>query len=114
MCPRELHQVTQNAIGADSPFHPSHAQSEEFTDITIYASSSDPLSEGPQLKKRKRDANGTDIIINTPFSPVANDAQFARFPSRMLANKHMSQHVHQFVKRESEQFAAMVVRDEGI
>jgi hypothetical protein len=68
------------------------------------------MLEEPQLKKRKRDANGTDVATTPPH--VMNDVQFARLPSRVLANKHMSQ-VHQTVKSECEKFVTMVVRSEG-
>lgn len=111
---RELHQFTQNTLSPDSPFHGSHAQSENFTDTTVYPPPSDPPSEEPQLKKRKRDLNGTDPAGASLSIPSAtNDSQFARLPSYMLANQHMSQHVHQIVKRECEQLVTMVVRIEG-
>jgi hypothetical protein len=110
---RELHRFTQNTLNPDSSFHVSHTQSEDFTDATVYPSPSDPPS-GPQLKKRKRDLNGADPTSTSLSIPSAtNDSQFARLPSHMLANKHMSQHVHQIVKRECEQLVTMVVRIEG-
>lgn len=108
---RDLHQLAQNILSPDSPFHPSHAQSERFTDTTIYS----PPSEGSQLKKRKRDVNGADIISSPPhIAPITNDLQSARLLNHMLANKHMSQRVHQIVKSECEQLITMVVRGEGL
>jgi proteasome activator subunit 3 (PA28 gamma) len=108
---RELHQLTQNSLNADSPFHTSHAQSEKFTDATIYMPPPSTTSDGPQLKKRRRDVNGADTPV---ISPGTQDAETARFSGHILANKHMSQHVHPTVKRECEQLVAMVVRVEAI
>jgi len=103
----DLHRLIQTSLDPDSPFHFSHA--EKFTDTTIYLPPSDLPSEGPQLKKRKREVNGMDA--SNPQQPppsVTNDTLFARFPGQMLANKHMSQHIHHAVKKESEQLAAMI------
>lgn len=59
----------------------------------------------PQVKKRKLD-NGAS---NDDSSHRVSDHQPAQITSRILANKHISQNVHDVVKKESEQLAGMVV-----
>ncbi|KAG6832535.1 hypothetical protein H0H92_000164 [Tricholoma furcatifolium] len=98
---RELHKLVQSTSTTESPFHITHA--ETFTDATVYPPPSEPLTNGTALKKRKisSDTSTSDV-------PPRSDLQYAKIPSLMVANKHMSQDVHDVVKRECVEMAAMI------
>ncbi|KAF8078828.1 proteasome activator pa28 REG alpha/beta subunit [Lyophyllum atratum] len=95
----ELHQLVQTTLTTDSPFHLSHA--ETSTDSTVYPPPPDSSVNGPAQKKRKRDdeAQENDKTV---------DIHHARIPSRILANQHMSQNVHNVVKGECAELASMI------
>ncbi|KNZ74153.1 Proteasome activator complex subunit 3 [Termitomyces sp. J132] len=98
---RELHQLVQTTLTRDSPFHLSHA--ETFTDTTVYPPPTEISSGGPAQKKRKRD---DDTLANDVISH--SDIQHAKIPSLMVANRHMSQKVHDVVKKECAEMAGMI------
>ncbi|GLB35949.1 putative proteasome activator pa28, REG alpha beta subunit [Lyophyllum shimeji] len=95
----ELNQLVQTTLTTDSPFHLSHA--ETCTDTTVYPPSLDASANGPVQKKRKRDNDAQEI-------DKTNDLQYAVFPGRILANQHMSKNVHNVVKGECAELAAMI------
>ncbi|KAG6911598.1 hypothetical protein DXG01_011901 [Tephrocybe rancida] len=80
-----------------------HAES--FTDATVYPPPTDSLTNGPAAKKRKRDGEAQNDTV-TPRS----DLQHAKIPSLVLSNRHMSQNVHEVVKRECAEMAGLLVR----
>ena len=62
---------------------------------------------GPINKKQKRD---DETLESDPTTPFGNSETYRPpYPSRILANTHMSQNVHNLVKGECEQLAAMIV-----
>ncbi|KAG6862166.1 hypothetical protein C0995_004248 [Termitomyces sp. Mi166 len=98
---RELHQLVQTTSTKDSPFHLSHA--ETFTDATVYPPPGELSTNGPAQKKRKRDddAPANDVTLHS-------NIQHAKIPSLMVANRHMSQKVHDVVKKECAEMAGMI------
>lgn len=94
----------QTTSTTDSPFHISHAT---FTDVTIYPPPLESHIDGPIPKKRKREG---EILESDPTASSGNsETHHSLYSSRILANKHMSQKVHNLVKVECEQLAAMIV-----
>jgi proteasome activator subunit 3 (PA28 gamma) len=93
----ELNKLIETTSTLDSPFHLSHASS--FTDATVYPTPSSAVYDEPEAKKRKRNGDGSIAV-------GANDIQHARYPSLVLANKHLSK-AHQQVKKECEQLAEL-------
>lgn len=94
----ELHQLIQTTAAPDSPFHILHA--ERSTDTTIYPPSIEPLLNGPGPKKRRREDEIDTTISSRATGDVSN--------FRIVANEHMSKNVHNTVKQESQQLAAMI------
>jgi proteasome activator subunit 3 (PA28 gamma) len=93
----ELTKLIESTSTPESPFHISHASSS--TDATVYPAPCSSVSDEPEAKKRKRNGDGST-------TPTTNDTQHARYPSLILANKHMSR-AHQDVKKECEQLAEL-------
>lgn len=92
-----------------SPFHSSNAA--HATDTTVYPPPSTlSTTTEPQAKKRKLE-NGT-ASADTPV--ISSNIKFACLPSRVSANQHMTEKVHDIIKKESEELASSVVRDSDL
>ncbi|KAJ6621102.1 proteasome activator pa28 REG alpha/beta subunit [Mycena sp. CBHHK59/15] len=86
--------LIQSAASPDSPYH--HDQTSTTTDTKVYPApaSSQSNAAQPQSKKRK--------IDDGSLSESTNDTQYARLPSLVHSNKHMTG-LHATVKRECEE-----------
>lgn len=74
-----------------------------FLDATVYP----PPTQEDERDTKKRKRTDTDDVPNGVTSRV-NDTEHARFPNRMIANKHIAQ-VHQLVKTEAEELVTLCV-----
>ncbi|KAF5385169.1 hypothetical protein D9615_001341 [Tricholomella constricta] len=101
----EVFRKAVTKAGEDIVFSRFPAKAESFTDTTVYPPQQDSVTNGPVHKKRKRDDNAQEVDRS---APTQTDLQYARIPSRIVANQHMSQKVHEVVKGESGELAAMI------
>ncbi|KAJ7446421.1 proteasome activator pa28 REG alpha beta subunit [Mycena galericulata] len=97
----ELQELIQSTSLPSSPYH--RDQTATTIDATVYSAPGNQQSNGdqPQSKKRKMDegSQSTDLT-------GVNDTQYARFPSLVLANKHMLK-LHSTMKRECEELVTL-------
>ncbi|KAF9015585.1 proteasome activator pa28 REG alpha/beta subunit [Cyathus striatus] len=97
----ELGEVIRSAKLPDSPFNTVHAQTS--TDVTIYPPPSMPVSvDDMPTKKRKASSGEADISART------SDVHSVRFTNVVLANHHISNNIHNIIKKESEQLIESV------
>ncbi|KAJ6575354.1 proteasome activator pa28 REG alpha/beta subunit [Mycena capillaripes] len=95
----ELQELFQSTSLPSSPYH--RDQTSTTTDPTVYPPPSSQVNgEQPQPKKRKIDEG------STVASAATNDAQYARLPNLVHANRMLVE-LHEALKRECEQLVTL-------
>ncbi|KAJ7193379.1 proteasome activator pa28 REG alpha/beta subunit [Mycena pura] len=97
----QLQELIQSTNNPSSPYHREHGAN--LTDPTVYPAPASTPANGDQLQMKKRKI---DDGSPAPTDLTANDTQYARLPSLVLANKHMV-NLHAALKRECEELVAL-------